>query len=264
VPADTTFVSLASPGGWTCTTPAVGATGAINCSNPGMIVGSAVFTLVVAVDANAGGGTILTNTATAASTTIDPNTGNESDTETTNVISPATLTATKAVTGGTRTPGGTVTYTVTINNAGPAMQGDDPGSNEMIDVLPSQLTLVSANASSGTAVANVGTNTVTWNGSIPAGGSVTITIQALVNVGVPVGTSISNQATINYDADGNGTNEATTSSDDTTQPGATNPTAFFVISAQANVAGVPALDGFGLAALAALLAAVGFMVARRS
>ena len=38
--------------------------------------------------------------------------------------------------------------------------------NEFIDVLPASLTLVSASATSGTAVANVGTNTVTWNGAI--------------------------------------------------------------------------------------------------
>ena len=66
--------------------------------------------------------------------------------------------------------GGTVTYTVTLTNTGPGAQGDNPG-NEFTDVLPAHLALVSATATSGTAVANVGTNTVTWNGSIPAGGS---------------------------------------------------------------------------------------------
>jgi len=56
-------------------------------------------------------------------------------------------------------------------------------------------------------VATVGTNTVTWNGSIPRQRSVTITITATINGGNLLQT-ITNQGTISYDADGNGTNEA--------------------------------------------------------
>jgi uncharacterized repeat protein (TIGR01451 family) len=48
LPASTTFVSLVSPGGWSCTTPAVGAGGVVNCSNPSVApAASGVFTLVV-------------------------------------------------------------------------------------------------------------------------------------------------------------------------------------------------------------------------
>jgi uncharacterized protein len=260
VPANTTFVSLAAPAGWSCTTPPNGGTGAITCTNASVAVGSNVFTLVVAVSPNAAPGTVISNTATVASATTDPNTGNESDTETTSVLSPANVSGTKTASG-SFAAGNTVTYTVTLSNSGPSAQANNPG-DEFVDVLPSQLTLISATATSGTAVANVGTNTVTWNGSIAAGGSVTITIQALVEANVPTGTSISNQGTINYDADGNGTNESSTVTDDPSQPGTGNPTIF--ISAPASVGGVPALDGFGLAALAALLAGLGLLVMRRS
>jgi len=45
LPAGTTFVSLSSPGGWICTTPAVGAGGTMSCSNASIALGSAVFTL---------------------------------------------------------------------------------------------------------------------------------------------------------------------------------------------------------------------------
>jgi uncharacterized repeat protein (TIGR01451 family) len=210
----------------------------------------------VAVDADAGGGTTLSNTATVTSTVSDPNTGDESDTETTAVLSPATVTGTKSASGSFQ-QGSTVTYTIVLSNAGPAAQGDNPG-DEFVDVLPSELTLLSASANSGTAVPNLGTNTVTWNGSIPAGGSVTITIQALIEVDAPVGSTIANQGTINADTNGDGTNEPGTA---TTTNGAGNP---FVVGAAAAAADIPVLDPRGLIALAALLGAIGILVARRS
>ncbi len=93
----------------------------------------------------------------------------------------AVVTATKTVTGNFHTLGAIV-YTVTLSNSGLGAQADNVG-HEFTDTLPTSLALVSANASSGTA----GTtgNTVNWNGSIPAGGSVTITINATINATTP-------------------------------------------------------------------------------
>ena len=101
---------------------------------------------------------------------------------------------------------------MTLTNSGPGAQADNPG-NEFTDVLPAALALVSATATSGTPVANIGTNTVTWNGAIPAGGTVTITITATI-LPTAAGTTVSNQGTISYDSDGNGTNDATAQTDD--------------------------------------------------
>ena len=57
LPANTTFVSLSSPAGWSCTTPAVGGTGSVNCSIPTLPAStSAAFTLVVNVNATTAGG----------------------------------------------------------------------------------------------------------------------------------------------------------------------------------------------------------------
>jgi hypothetical protein len=50
-----------------------------------------------------------------------------------------------------------------------------PTGDELTDVLPADLALVSASATTGTPFANTGTNTVTRNGAIAAGNSVTIT-----------------------------------------------------------------------------------------
>jgi uncharacterized repeat protein (TIGR01451 family) len=84
---------------------------------------------------------------------------------------PAHLVASKTVSG-TYVQGGAVTYTIVLANDGEGGQPDNPG-DELADVLPAGLSLVSAAASSGTAVANLGTNTASWNGAIPARDSVT-------------------------------------------------------------------------------------------
>jgi uncharacterized repeat protein (TIGR01451 family) len=115
LPANTTFQSLASPAGWTCMTPAVGMNGTVTCTNPNLASGAAaaVFTLVVRPTA-AGN---LSNTATIASATADPDNTNNSRTATTtvNLVAPATdfsLTATPIV--ASVMPGQSGTYTVTV------------------------------------------------------------------------------------------------------------------------------------------------------
>ena len=139
----------------------------------------------------------------------------------------ADVTGTKTVSG-TFTPGGSITYTVVLTNNGTANQGDNPG-HEFTDVLPASLTLVSASATSGTAVATVGTNTVTWDGSLALlGGSVTITINATINAQPPCVATISNQGTISFDNDNDGTNNASGVTDDPGTVAANDPTSFNV------------------------------------
>ena len=248
LPAGTTFQSLSAPAGWSCGTPAVDSPGAIGCSNASFAPGSAVFTLTVAVGSTVANGTVLTNTATVTSTTADPNPGNESASVDTTVANGAAVSATKTVSG-QLFPGGSVTYTVVLTNTSPHAQADNPG-NELTDVLPSQLTLVSSTATSGTAAATPATNTVTWNGAIPAGGSVTITIQATVKPDTPRGTVISNQGSVAYDSNGDGTNDASAPTDDPAASGGADPTTFVVESQP--VVEIPALNEAGLALLLAL------------
>jgi uncharacterized protein len=85
LPAGTTFVSLASPAGWSCVTPEVDANGTISCSTASFPLGSAVFTLVAKVSPSVGAGTVLANTATVSSSNPDPNPENNSATSTTTV-----------------------------------------------------------------------------------------------------------------------------------------------------------------------------------
>ncbi|HSR90441.1 MAG TPA: hypothetical protein VLK88_03965 [Gemmatimonadales bacterium] len=151
------------------------------------------------------------------------------------------VTGTKTVSG-VFYVGSAVFYTVVLTNGGTGLQGDNPGP-EFTDVLPSELTLVGASANFGTA--STSGNTVNWNGQIPAGGSITITITA--NITATAGDCpavISNQGTIFYDADVNGTNESTALTDDPGTAAANDPTSFTfnrtpLLSATKGVSGTP-------------------------
>ncbi|MEO7735207.1 MAG: M36 family metallopeptidase, partial [Kofleriaceae bacterium] len=150
--------------------------------------------------------TTLSNTATVTlpGPVTDPVPGNNTALDSDLLIHlPALLTAGKTVTG-SFVQGGTVSYAIVVSNSGTGTQLDNPG-NELTDVLPAGLTLVSASATTGTAVATLGTNTVAWNGAIAAGASTTITIIATVTAAP--GDTVSNQASFLYDSDGNATND---------------------------------------------------------
>jgi uncharacterized repeat protein (TIGR01451 family) len=218
LPPGLAFVN-ASGTGWTCGFAA----GTVTCTQPSLALGSANPITINVTAPN--GVSSLSNTATVSTASLDTTPGNNSSTASTDVVSPALVSGTKSVAGGTAL-GSSGTYTIVLTNSGAGAQLDNPG-NEFVDVLPANLTLVSASATSGTAVATVGTNTVTWNGSTAAGGSVTITVDFTISSGA-LGTPVSNQGTLNFDADGNGTNESTAQTDDPGMPGAADPTVFTI------------------------------------
>jgi uncharacterized repeat protein (TIGR01451 family) len=117
LPAGTTFVSLTDPGGcWSCTTPAVGATGTVNCDHPHQAAGSSeVFTLVVLVTNSVPTGVPLQNTASITANVSDPAGGDHDWTTNTTVLAPTpTQTLTPTVTStATITPTATSTVTST-------------------------------------------------------------------------------------------------------------------------------------------------------
>lgn len=87
LPANTTFVELQGPAGWTCTTPAVGTTGTVTCTISSLGSGASTsLQLAVNVNASTPGGSIISNTATITSTTTDPNPGNNADTNLTQLV----------------------------------------------------------------------------------------------------------------------------------------------------------------------------------
>jgi uncharacterized repeat protein (TIGR01451 family) len=201
---------------WTC---AAGAGSACMPSGTGDLYdrttlpvgGSVTYTASCAVSSSATS-TSLSNTATIAPpgpvTDLVP--GNNAATDTDVLLSlPAELVAGKTV-AGSFLQGEDVTYTIDVTNIGAGLQYDNPG-NELLDVLPAGLTLVSATATSGTTTATPLTNTVAWNGSIASGGSVTVSIVATITAAP--GTRLANQATFSFDSHGNRTNDASGSTD---------------------------------------------------
>lgn len=258
LPAGTRFGAMVVPVGWSCAIPAPGETPTISCTALSFAPGSVTFPLTLGIDATVPGGSTISTTATVSSATPDGDPGNNAATAMTTISSPALLRAAKSASGNFLA-GQTVTYSVLLTNPGPANQGDNPGP-EMTDVLPAALALVSASATAGTAGVDLPSNTVTWNGNVPAGGTVTVIITATIKPGTLPGTVVVNQAQVAYDADGNGTNEAPGVSDDPAAAGTADPTA---ITVGGSAIAVPALDRQGLLLLGLLLAAAGGWVLRR-
>ncbi len=164
---------------------------------------------------------------TATLTVTDDDGASALDTARVNVISPSDLVGQKTVSG-SFTEGGAVLYTIVLSNTGATAQLDNPG-DEFVDMLPAELLLTNAQISSGGGTLGVitATNTVTWSGAIPAGGSIILELTATILPGFR-GQTVSNQGQIFYDADGNGDNEANTYTDDPTQPGTFDPTTFTI------------------------------------
>jgi uncharacterized repeat protein (TIGR01451 family) len=203
VPAGTTFSSLVSPGGWSCTTPAVNGTGTINCTIGSMAVGSAVFTLNV--NGPAAPATV-SNTAMVSSSSTDNTPGNNNSTANTNVIFTADLSINKTATA-TAAQGTNVTYNISLTNTGP----NPATSVSLTDALPANTTFVSTAQNTGPSFSctnpSVGTNgTVTCtNASMASGATATFTIVATVSASAPLGLL-------------NNTANATTTSTDPTTP----------------------------------------------
>lgn len=111
--------------------------------------------------------------------------------------------------------GDTLKYRVTISNTGDADQDDNPG-DEFEDFLPSNTTYVegTATATSGSISYDSGENKITWDGTVPAESSVILEFQATVNQGLENGTIISNQGTVLWDSNEDGTNDETELTDD--------------------------------------------------
>ena len=83
VPTHTTFQSLTSPAGFTCTTPPAGSTGTITCKHPSLPLGTFTFTVVVRLDKSTIRGTTISDTVTVTSDTSDPNPADNTATATT-------------------------------------------------------------------------------------------------------------------------------------------------------------------------------------
>jgi uncharacterized repeat protein (TIGR01451 family) len=190
-PTNTTFASVSAPVGWTCTTPAVGATGTVNCTDPSMASGTAADIIVVLNVAP----TIAAGTISATSSVTATNAVNTSTTTTaTTVAMVCDLTVTSTGTPNPATQGNTITYTQTVYNHGPS------------NCVTATFGEANPNNTAFTSVAVVTTGGGTWtcpnvapvactNPSVPPGSTATITAVYTVNNPTTAGTIIADTAT---------------------------------------------------------------------
>ncbi|MEM1206046.1 MAG: S8 family serine peptidase [Acidobacteriota bacterium] len=154
---------------------------------------------------------------------------------------------------------GSAVYELELSNLGIADQPDLPGP-ELVDALPPELELLGAIASAGSVLADPATGVVTWDGPLTAGGPpVTLRIETRPRLGT-AGALVVNQAELRFDADLDGSHDATAVSDDPRLPGDGDPTTFVV---QARLIDVPALGPRALGILALVLVGLGVVRVRR-
>jgi uncharacterized repeat protein (TIGR01451 family) len=240
VPAGTTFVSLAAPGGWSCTTPAAGATGTVACSIATLAPGSTPsFIVTVHVPSNAVPGTVINDTATTGSATPDPVPGNNSGNAATTVgPAIADLSVMMNDTPDPALAGSNIAYTITVTS----IAGPSDAATSLSDTLPAGTTFVSLAAPGGWSCSTpaVGaTGTVSCSGTLTPAASAVFTLTVKTNPSLAGGTIVSNTATATSAADSNNANNSATTT----------------TTVNANLA-APAVGGVGLILLAAVLAMV--------
>lgn len=216
LPAGTTFVSATQTSGpsFSLTTPAVGATGTVTATAGALGSGAvATFTIVVSVDPALPGGTVLSNTATVTSSTPDPNDGDNAATQTTTVTGAPDLVVTKTDTADPVTAGDTLTYVVTLENAGASASQNVA----LSDAIPANTTFVSFTQTSGptftiTTPAAGGGGTVTATvPSFAAGAAASFSLVVDVDAATAAGTTITNTANVSSDTgDANAANDSDT------------------------------------------------------
>lgn len=134
-------------------------------------------TITIVVTPQDSGQNTITNSAVISADQADPDTSNNGATESTEVQatpSEADLSVTKSDSPDPVSVGETLTYTITVDNAGP----DGATDVTVTDILPSSVTFQSASASSGSCNHDGGTVSCDL-GSIADGGSATVTITVI-------------------------------------------------------------------------------------
>jgi len=198
-PPNTTFQSVTAPAGWACVHPAIGSAGTITCTNPTFAPGTASFTVVLQVTAGTAAGTAINDTATASSSTTDPNPANNSATaaDVVATAAQADLVTTNSASPTSVAAGSNVTYSQSVTNLGPAVatspvkltQTTPPNTNFQSMTPPAGWTCITPS------VGAAGTITCTDGGTLAINAPANFTLVLQVNAGTPSGTNIAETAT---------------------------------------------------------------------
>jgi uncharacterized repeat protein (TIGR01451 family) len=210
LPAGTTFVALnASSTLFTCTTPAVGSGGSVNCTAASFDdQAETSFTISVKTSPSAPSGAI-SNTATITSSTADPNSFDNSSTATTGIAaisSASTDLSVDSVTGSsTATAGSTMSFQIVLSNKGPSTAHHA----QLTDAVPDNATFVSAAVFDPIGAFSCTTPAVGTSGTITCTAS-TLDVRSAsdqpsflftfrINNGVTAGTVLTNTASVSAD-----------------------------------------------------------------
>ena len=209
VPANTTFVSMVTPVGWSCITPGLGLTGNVVCTDVDMAgLTAATFTMVVNVNAATTNGTVIPNSVSVSSSVTDPNSLNNTATASTVVGTTANgeLTVTNTASPNPVQAGSDVTFTQVVTNTG---TGAATGATLAEAVTPvANLTFVSVTPPAGWSCAGF-PGTPCSDASVAAGTSGTFLVIYQVTAGTANGTPITDKATVNATNQAFGANSAT-------------------------------------------------------
>jgi uncharacterized repeat protein (TIGR01451 family) len=201
LPAGVTFVSAAGSG-WSCTN-----TGdvSVTCTRPTLAPGAApAITLVVTAPTAVA---TLSNTAAVSATTSDPDPANNTSTVSTSVVPAADLSIVKTGPASV-TPGGSVTYSLAVANAGPS----DAAAVSVTDTLPAGVTFVSATGTGWTCT-NAGNASVTCTLPTLATGTsaapISVVVTAPIHAAVLANTSAVTSSTADPDPSNNSSSVST-------------------------------------------------------
>ncbi|MBK8068624.1 MAG: DUF11 domain-containing protein, partial [Rhodanobacteraceae bacterium] len=176
LPAGVRFVSLTPPAGWTCTTPGANANGTVSCNIASQPVGSAAFPIVVNLDPAVPNGTVISNTASATTTSVDSNPANNSGSVSVNGAISADLSVTLTDSPDPVVAGTQLTYVATLTNNGPS---DAPNASISLP-LPAGTSFVSATADNAGTCNAASPVACSWTGPIVSGATRSTTIVVAV------------------------------------------------------------------------------------
>ena len=203
-------ISSVVPSAGTCGSPPVGAvTSALISCSLGTILAQHSATVTITFSAANGGD--VNDTASVSSGTPDPNSGNNSAAGHVGFVSSADLSISKTALPIPVTAGTNLTYTITVNNAGPSTAS----AVVVNDTIPSEVSVLQVTPSAGSCTAGIPGNPLRplscTVGSLTNGASVTITVLARVSPSVPSGTTINNNSTVSSGvSDPNNSNNSAT------------------------------------------------------
>ncbi len=173
LPANTSFVSAS--------TGCVNASGTVTCTSAGLALNASTSWTITVLPSAGRTGTLANTASIATTSTPDPNSANNTATDTDTIAPSVDLGVT--ITDGTTTyiPGGSTTYTVVVNNTGPSAAN---GATFSLP-LPTGVTsgawtaVTTGGATAGTSGSGAINDTV----SVPVGGTVTYTFVAQISAG---------------------------------------------------------------------------------